>query len=118
VEQKTDHYLLICAKCQGTETAGALRRALSDGLPKRFAIRAVDCMAGCDRPTTIGFQAKGKAQYLFGDIGGASDIEALIAFAQQYENSRDGWTNATERPPALIDKTLSRMPRMNDEVPA
>ncbi|MFA3916295.1 DUF1636 family protein [Ruegeria hyattellae] len=66
---------------------------------------------------SVGFQAVGKAQYLFGDIESAEDIEALAEFAQQYHDSSDGWTRATDRPETLFTKTLSRLPRIQLEEP-
>ncbi len=112
MDSEPDHFLLICSTCAGESNASELGSALANKLPSRFAIRMVDCMAGCDRPTTIGFQAVGKAQYLFGDICEPVDLEAVAAFAIQYENSADGWTKATDRPPALFRKTLSRLPQI------
>ncbi|EEE35642.1 conserved hypothetical protein [Rhodobacteraceae bacterium KLH11] len=91
---------------------------LTAKLPSGFAIRGVPCMAGCAHPGTVGFQAVGKAQYLFGDIQTVPEVDALAQFAQQYLDSPDGWTNATERPLALSDKTLSRLPRIESEVRA
>nr|WP_321254557.1 DUF1636 family protein [uncultured Ruegeria sp.] len=114
----TDHILLICSTCNGDFSADKIRSSLLDALPSRFAIRSVDCMAGCARPTTVGFQATGKAQYLFGDIRTPHDIAALAEFALQYQNSADGWTCASDRPSALFDKTLSRLPRMILEEPS
>lgn len=116
MEDQTDHFLLICSTCEGAEHAERLAEVLAQKLPPRFAIKTIDCMAGCARPTTVGFQAKGKAQYLFGDIEGSADLDALAAFAQLFEGSADGWTNATDRPAALFKKTLSRMPYMYAEV--
>lgn len=112
---ETDHFLLICARCQSKEYAAALSAELAPQLSARYTIRTVDCMAGCAHPTTVGFQAVGKAQYLFGNIASPADLAALTAFAHQYENSVDGWTNATDRPKALFHKTLSRMPRICSE---
>lgn len=111
-----DHFLLICETCKGPGNADALRSKLAGGLPAGFAVRTVSCMAGCERPTTVGFQAVGKAQYLFGDIQTDRDINAVAEFARQYHHSADGWTNATDRPRPLLTKTLSRMPRLNLEV--
>ena len=105
----TDHTLLICTKCRGVEAAAALRTSLSQDLP---AIRAVNCMAGCERKPTMGLQAPGKATYLFGEIETAEDVAAIVEFAHQYEGSADGWTSATDRPTALYEKTLARMPAL------
>ncbi len=105
-----DHALLICSTCQAGRSVAAVKAGLAERLPRGFAVRTVDCMAGCAHPRTVGFQAVGKAQYLFGDIQTAQDVAALAAFAQQYFDSPDGWTNATDRPRALFNKTLSRLP--------
>lgn len=112
----SDHFLLICSTCIGALPLEDLRDALVDKLPGKYSIRTVACMAGCDRPTTVGFQAVGKAHYLFGDILTTQGIDALAEFAHQYRDSADGWTNATERPPELLKKTLSRLPCLNPEV--
>lgn len=113
-----DHFLLICETCEGSDRAASLRDALEAKLPTGFGIRNVSCMAGCSRPTTVGFQALDKAQYLFGDIQTVQDVDALAQFAHQYHNSDDGWTNATNRPPALFEKTLSRLPPLKLEASA
>lgn len=113
----SDHTLLICATCKGVAPAREMEAVLACNLPVGFQIRMVDCMAGCARPTTVGFQASGKAQYLFGDIASAADLNALAEFAHQYASREDGWTNATKRPAALFDKTLSRMPRLGCGAP-
>ena len=113
--ERSDHFLLICSTCEGEDKAEALRNDLLGKLPLGFAIRKINCMAGCAHPTTVGFQAPGKAQYLFGDIETQTDIQALAEFAQQFQNSTDGWTSATDRPRALYRKTLSRMPRIEWE---
>ncbi len=113
-----DHFLLICSTCRGALSVGAMRNILTGKLPTGFAIRTVACMAGCAQPTTVGFQAVGKAQYLFGDIESEDDIGALAKFAQQYHDSPDGWTNASDRPGPLFTKTLSRLPGIQLEEPS
>ncbi|CUH41892.1 DUF1636 family protein [Ruegeria atlantica] len=113
-----DHFLLICETCEGPDRADSLRAALASKLPSSFDVRSISCMAGCGRPTTVGFQALDKAQYLFGDIQSAEDLDALAEFAHQYHRSGDGWTNATQRPPALLEKTLARLPRLKLETSA
>ena len=88
-------------------------KTLEQALPVNYEIRYVSCMAGCSRPTTVGFQGKNKAQYLFGDIKSAKDIIALVDFAYHYQHNPDGWTNSKERPKQLAKKTISRMPHFN-----
>ncbi|MEO0860264.1 MAG: DUF1636 family protein [Pseudomonadota bacterium] len=108
--RKADHVVLICSRCRGEEQAATMRDTLAPCLPSSYAIRLVPCMAGCASPPTVGFQAAGKAQYLFGTIASSADVAAIAAFAQQYEGSADGWTTAAERPRALFAKTLARIP--------
>ncbi len=110
-----DHIHLVCASCRSGESADKVPQALKHRLPREFVIRSVNCMAGCERPTTIGIQDRGKAQYLFGDISTDEDLDAIVEFAHQYLRSGDGWTNATDRPRALFSKTLSRLPRIELE---
>ena len=116
--EPTNHTLLICSKCCGGEAAAAMRVAMADELPAGFTIRAVNCMAGCDFSATVGFQAPGKATYLFGHIDGPDDIAALAEFAVQYRQSDDGWTSATDRPAALYTKTLARIPALKSAAKA
>ena len=108
-----DHTILICSKCQGVGAASKLRATLKGEIPNGYTFRAVDCMAGCDNPITVGFQAAGKATYLFGDIESADDIAGIGAFAHQYQASRNGWTSSKERPKALSGKTIARLPALN-----
>lgn len=109
--ERVEHCIFVCSKCERGADARGVRRDLSALLPAGYRIRGVDCLAGCDRPLTVGFQAHGKASYLFGDIETAADLAALTAFAHQYQESETGWTSAAERPPQLYDKTIARLPR-------
>lgn len=118
------HTITVCTTCRLEGQARApgealiiklrerVTRADGCGPPESFSVSDVDCMAGCSTPCTVAFQADGKATYLFGDIDPAEDIDALIAFAGQYERSDDGWTRSAERPPGLAGKTLARVPAM------
>lgn len=110
-----DHFVLICGTCKGPIPAQEAKETLDCQLPDGFSTHLIDCMAGCDRPMTVGLQARGKAQYLFGDIQSPADLSALAAFAHQFQNSKDGWTSASTRPLALYTKTLSRMPCLPPE---
>lgn len=117
------HSIVVCTRCRhtgsqclpGYELITKLRFAIetatrSGALATEFAVDGVACMAGCERPCTVAYRADGKSCYLFGDVDGDADIDALVAFAKQYAASQDGWTNSTERPLALSGKTLARIP--------
>lgn len=92
------------------ERLRAAIEAAGDAMGAEFEISGADCMAGCDRPCTVAYQANRKASYLFGEIESQKDIDDLLAFAKQYAQLADGWSNATDRPLGLIEKTLARLP--------
>ncbi|MEM6486856.1 MAG: DUF1636 domain-containing protein [Pseudomonadota bacterium] len=117
------HCITVCTRCRrtgerclpGYELISKLRVAVavaqrSGLLDAAFCIDGVACMAGCDRPCTVAYRADGKGCYLFGDIEGTADIDALVAFAARYAGSDEGWTRETERPDGLAGKTLARIP--------
>jgi len=124
----TTHRIHICTKCRersdatseprgnetvspGTRLISRLQKALNENpISKTFELSGVECMAGCNRPCTVAYQADGKAGYLFGDIDPDGNLDALVRFAHQYAQLETGWCNATERPIALLNKTLARIP--------
>jgi len=112
------HHIHVCTACRDREAdllpGDALILALRAGLPAcglsdAFAVSGVNCMAGCARPCTVGFQADGKAAWLFGDLTPA-DAPDLLAFAQLYAALPDGWCRSTERPGKLSQTALARIP--------
>lgn len=116
-----DHRIVVCTSCRhkntdckpGQALIERLRIALAatDGLVSGdFEISGIACMAGCDRPCTIAYQASRKATYLFGDIDIDEDVDDLVAFAKQYFQLEDGWCNSTQRPGKLQHSTLARVP--------
>ena len=105
-----DCTVLYCTTCQGALQPDAIKDAFLAKLPDNVAVRGVRCMAGCAHASAVGVQGPGRACYLFGDIGSEEDISALAAFVDQYLQSDDGWTNATQRPAQLYRKTLARLP--------
>lgn len=116
------HHIIVCTTCRhkaaacapGLELIEKLRAAIAlaerSGAAPDFSVSGIACMAGCTRPCTVAFRASGKATYLFGDVDPKDDIDALVDFASQFEATSDGWTKASERPAALADKTLARIP--------
>ena len=114
------HRIVVCSLCRdsvaglrsGEDLCADLlsRLSISGKSASSFAIETVDCMAGCARPLTVAFQAKGKASYLFGSIDRGTDAGALVEFARLYASLADGWCNSGQRPPRLAGKTLARIP--------
>lgn len=108
----TMHNIFVCTKCKNGMVSQELIALLSPKLPVGYALHTVECMAGCDRPNTIGFQAAGKASYLFGDIKSDTNVSTILEFAAQYQEIDDGWSSASDRPAALYNKTLARIPAL------
>lgn len=115
------HRITVCTNCRhvgrpcrpGLDLLKHLQAAISQAgrtLSDDFSLEGSVCMAGCERPCTVAFQATAKATYLFGDIEDAADIGALVSFARLYRDRPDGLTRECERPTALGGKTLARIP--------
>ena len=112
------HHIHVCTACRDRVTdtlpGDALIEVLREGLitcklSDRFAVSGVNCMAGCARPCTVGFQGDGKAGWLFGDLARA-DAPDIMAFAALYASLPDGWCRSTERPGKLANTALARIP--------
>lgn len=115
------HRITVCTQCThkgtdcrpGYELIAKLRQAIDaagGAVAEEFEISGVACMAGCDLPCTVAYHGSAKATYLFGDIDPGEDIGDLVAFARQYAELPNGWCNASQRPAALRDNTLARVP--------
>lgn len=115
------HRITVCTACRhtgsdcrpGYELLARLRDAMNragQATGALFEISGVACMAGCDRPCTVAYQATDKATYLFGDIDPADDIGDLVRFAEHYASIDDGWCSSTQRPGKLRHTTLARVP--------
>ena len=116
------HQLVLCTTCRktgtdcklGFELLQSLNRAAdlgrATGLPEDFGVSGTACLSGCSRPCTVAFVADGKTSYLFGDIDPQENLDALVEFAKLYRAREDGMTRFNERPDALRDKCLARIP--------
>lgn len=115
------HRISVCTACRpkgqnekpgmGLITKLSEQLSITDpALAEQFKVSGVACMAGCDRPCTVGFHASNKATYLFGDIEGEEDLASLVEFAALYACLHDGWCSSVDRPARLRKKTLARVP--------
>lgn len=123
MSQHPNHKIFVCTSCRhkggqcrpGYELITRLRAAIrtaGTAISDDFEISGIACMAGCDRPCTLAYQASKKASYLFGDIEPDEDIDALVAFAKLYRGLDDGWCSARLYPDKLRRTTLARIPAM------
>ncbi|AHD08526.1 DUF1636 family protein [Phaeobacter gallaeciensis] len=119
------HRILVCTSCKGTDPGtrpgSQLIGALRDELDRRgdtvVEVAGVACMAGCSHPCTVGFQAEGKASYVFGDLNLQDDLADILHFADLYKLLADGWCSSIDRPGKLRRSTLSRIPALLPTAP-
>ena len=112
----TKHTIHVCTRCRGGNgqpgllLLGRLQDLLAARTTCDLVLGGVGCMAGCDRPLTVGFSAPGKASYLFGDIDPDLHAQALLEFADLYTSLLGGWCNEGQRPAGLAGKIIARIP--------
>ncbi|PZO82559.1 MAG: hypothetical protein DI629_00820 [Mesorhizobium amorphae] len=116
---ETRHDVIVCTRCRTDDGARPGPELMAMLAPRLDAdiwrVAGVECLAGCERPLAVGFRAPEKAAFLFGDIVPAADCEGLAEFAAFYASLPDGWCNEGQRPLALRNKTLARIPALPRE---
>lgn len=100
------HRLTFCATCALGQ--GDLPDRLQAALPD-WQVAGVECMSGCQRPSTLAFRATGKTAYLFGDLTEA-DLTEVMTFARAYQASADGNFDDARIFGALRLKAIARIP--------
>jgi len=121
--QAPNHRIFICTSCRhsgstcqpGYALIERLRAAIlagGDAISDDFEVSGVACMAACNTPCTVGYQASKKAVYLFGNIDADQDIDELVAFARLYRSHEDGLFSGKLYPEKLRGNTLARVPSM------
>lgn len=105
--------LRVCVACgEGEGNAGrrlyeALNAAAAD--VTNVVVAAVDCLAVCDRPVTLAFQAPGKWSYI---VGGADEenLADILAAAKAVAAAPHGIPAMAERPPFFRKGVIARVP--------
>ncbi len=86
----------------------ALLQAGADTL--EIEILPVDCLAVCDRPVTLAFQAPGKWCYLVGGVDPACDVDDILAAAKAVADSPQGIPAMDDRPTFFRKGVIARVP--------
>ena len=102
--------LTLCRSCPAGQAGleAVLRDAVAP-LGLDVAVKGVECMSGCARPSTLACRATGKTAYLFGDITEA-DLPDIVSFLRLYVESPDGNFADARVLGALRLKALARIP--------
>ncbi len=106
----------ICVACGSTSPDGPDGLRLHDALAAAcagepsIAVRAVDCLAVCDRPVTLAFRALGRWTYVVGDVPASGAVTEVIAAARAVSRSPHGVPPISERPWFFRKGVIGRLP--------
>lgn len=108
----------VCVSCESAQ--GAVGRRLYDSLRAACAdepsvsVRAVDCLAVCERPVVVAFRALGRWSYMIGDTSADEavddSIEAVMTAARAVARAPHGVPAMEERPAFFRKGVICRLP--------
>ncbi len=114
--------LSICMRCrdgredtQGEQRGGArLAAAVLRSAAKRpgLEIRGIHCMSQCKRPCVVAVSGPDRFTYFFGDLDPTRDADAVLALAQLYTDSPDGFMPRDMRPHPMRTGVIGRLPAL------
>ncbi len=108
----------ICTTCKTQDTAAdvvgskllaAVRDVVSTG-DERIAVRAVQCLGVCKRPTTAAVSGPDRYTFVFADLQPADGATALRDFAVSYARSDYGLVPWRDRAQVLRRGMIARIP--------
>lgn len=79
-----------------------------------FVIAPYECLSACTRPCVVALRAPNKYTYVFGDLTTGSSESAIIECATLYRRSPTDFMEREQRPPALRNGILSRVPPLSE----
>lgn len=109
--------LRVCTACGEQDADG---RRLFEALQARgtefpqIDVRPVDCLAVCERPVTLAFQAAGGWTYIIGDADPSRDLDDILVAAQAVAASPHGIPAMADRPPFFRAGVIARVPPSDD----
>lgn len=77
--------LHVCGECKGADLS-----ALQKLLPGTMTLRKSPCLDACERPVALTLQGRGAA-YIFHGVDLEKHAADIVATAQTYISSPDGW---------------------------
>ncbi|MBO67894.1 MAG: hypothetical protein CL398_06240 [Acidiferrobacteraceae bacterium] len=88
------------------------------GLQADVEVVPVECLAVCDRPVTVAYQAPKKWSYVLGGVDPTRDADDVLAAAKAIANSVSGIPSMSERPSFFLSGVISRLPPTNFSLPS
>jgi predicted metal-binding protein len=107
----------VCTTCKsqdgaaevvGPELLAAVRKAVTPG--DGIAVRAVQCLGVCKRPTTAAVSGPDRYTFVFADLQPIDGASALCDFAVSYARSDYGLVPWRERAEVLRRGMIARIP--------
>ncbi len=109
--------ILICTTChrgrpdESPRPGARLHEALAEmGLPEGVVLRAVECLANCDRGCSIVLRGPGRWTYVYGNFSGPEDAELIRDMAGRYRQTADGLVPWRERAQHFRKNCIARIP--------
>lgn len=112
--------VFVCVSCRQTNADGegfhlpgrgladALKERLSDDT--RITVTPVECLAVCNRPSTIALVGDDKWTYLIGNLETETHLDQIVESARAYRLSENGIIPWKERPEAFRKGVVARVP--------
>ena len=111
---QTPVVISVCTTCKtadgavvGPDMLAAVRAAFGDDAS--VAVRPVQCLSVCKRPSTVAVSGANGYTFLFGDLV-TTDAAALTAFATSYRAAPFGLVPWRERAQVLRKGMIARVP--------
>ncbi len=99
------------------QSAKIMRKNILKKIVSDQKIRAVSCMGFCEHHEVVAFQGKGRETLVFGPLISNKDEDDIIEGFQKYCSFKQGEKMMKhDRPHALKETVLARIPAMLDEV--
>lgn len=112
--------VFVCVSCRRANPDGEgfhlPGRQLADVLQERLSadenitVTPVECLAVCNRPSTIALVGNDKWTYLIGNLDTETHLDQIVESAQAYGRSENGIIPWKERPEAFRKGVVARVP--------
>lgn len=77
-------------------------------------VRPAECLAVCERPVTVAFQAPDKWTYLLGNVDETVPLEDIVAAARAVAKSPTGIPAMADRPAFFENGVICRIPPVTE----
>ncbi len=82
--------IFVCTSCAVDFEVGEFMDAVRSRVGPGFVVTGHPCFSSCNDPLAVAFRAEGLAAYVFAGLT-PDDIGDIVAFADLWRKSPDGW---------------------------